>query len=56
MGRIKKKCPGSKCIYDSLYIKRQNEICQIHTVTPNNIDSMNQPIWQTRPFPTIKEP
>ena len=30
MGRIKKKCPGSKCTYDSVYIKRQNEICQIH--------------------------
>lgn len=54
MGRIKKKCPVSMCTYDSLYI-RQNEISQIHTVTLNYNDSMNQPVWRKRRFPAIKE-
>lgn len=55
-GKDKKKCPVSKCTYDSLYIKRQNEISQIYTVTLNYNDIMGQPVWRTRQFPTIKEP
>lgn len=53
-GKDKKKCPVSMCTYDSLYI-RQNEISQIHTVTLNYNDSMNQPVWRKRRFPAIKE-
>lgn len=34
---------------------RQNEISQIHTVTLNYNDSMNQPVWRKRRFPDIKE-
>ena len=54
-GKDKKKCPVSKCTYDSLYIKRQNEIFQIYTIILNYNDIMGQPVWRTRQFHAIKE-
>ena len=43
--------PMTACI-----LKDKMKYVKYTTVTPNYSDSMNQPVWRTRPFPTIKEP